>query len=282
MQEPSKFCPACGAQNRISAQFCQACGSRAPVILATPVIQKQPKKQNGIALLIVCGVAVFGCAGLTAIISAVRSNKSVGSTSFATPTPTSIPTPALSPAKHLAEVKKLLSGSYGRGSYELATQHLNAISPEAKEYEEAQRIVSEASKRLGREERAAEATEQISPYTPDSLAGERMVLNNTQVTVYVECTNREWKQYKFRFIVKKSGSPLLTPILRQVGNPNAYSVVVNGVDTGDGDLAFSPNIAAFDRNGKLITADFNTRPLNGNEELGRAYYNLIAKYERGN
>jgi hypothetical protein len=124
-----------------------------------------------------------------------------------------------------------------------------------------------------------------STWTPvpsiTNINAERMVLDNAQVTVYVECTNREWKQYKFRFIVKKSGSPLLTPILRQVGNPNAYSVVVNGVDTGDGDLAFSPNIAAFDRNGKLITADFNTRPLNGNEALGRAYYNLIAKYERG-
>jgi hypothetical protein len=125
------------------------------------------------------------------------------------------------------------------------------------------------------------ATWTPAPSTAPSLSAERLVLDNSQVTVYVECTNREWKQYKFRFIVKKSGSPLLTPILQQVGNPNAYSVVVNGVDTGDGDLAFSPNIAAFDRNGTLITADFNTRPLNGNEALGRAYYNLIAKYERG-
>jgi hypothetical protein len=126
------------------------------------------------------------------------------------------------------------------------------------------------------------AGETASPApTSAAVSAERMVLDNALVTVYVECTNREYKQYKFRFIVKKSGSPLLTPILQQAGNPNAYSVVVNGVDTGDGDLAFSPNIAAFDRNGKLITTDFNTRPLNGNEALGRAYYNLIAKYERG-
>ena len=133
-------------------------------------------------------------------------------------------------------------------------------------------------------ENAKETASPVSTTSTSSAAvsAERMVLDNAQVTVYVECTNREYKQYKFRFIVKKSGSPLLTPILQQAGDPNAYSVVVNGVDTGDGDLAFSPNIAAFDRNGKLITADFNTRPLNGNEALGRAYYNLIAKYERGN
>src|SRR5262245_42051392 len=83
-----KFCPACRTQNHFSAQFCQACGAQALMtIQATPGIQKQPKKQNGNTLLIICGVAVFGCAGLTAIITAVRTNENSGSTSFATPTP---------------------------------------------------------------------------------------------------------------------------------------------------------------------------------------------------
>jgi hypothetical protein len=110
---------------------------------------------------------------------------------------------------------------------------------------------------------------------------ERMVLDNTQVTVYVECTNREYKQYKFRFVVKKPGSPLLAPILRQAGNPRAYSVFVNGVDTGD-DFAFGPNIAAFDNSGDLIPATFVSRPLNGNVALGQAYHDLVVKYEQGN
>jgi hypothetical protein len=108
--------------------------------------------------------------------------------------------------------------------------------------------------------------------------GERMVLDNARVTAYVECVNREYKQYKVRFIVKKPDSPLLAPILSQAGNPKAYSVFVNGVDTGD-DFAFSPNIAAFNNNGDLIPATFVSRPLNGNVALGQAYHDLVVKYE---
>jgi hypothetical protein len=107
-----------------------------------------------------------------------------------------------------------------------------------------------------------------------------MVLDNAQVTAYVECTHQEWKQYKIRFVVKKPGSPLLAPILRQAGNPRVYSVVVNGVDTGD-DFAFSSNIAAFNSSGDLIPATFVSRPLNGNVALGYAYHGLVVKYERG-
>lgn len=111
--------------------------------------------------------------------------------------------------------------------------------------------------------------------------GERMVLDNAQITVYVECTHQEWRKYKIRFIVKKSGSPFLTPILRQIGNPKVYSVVVNGVDPGD-DFAFSSNIAAFNSSGDLIPGTFVSRPLNGNVALGYAYHDLVVKYERGN
>lgn len=108
-----------------------------------------------------------------------------------------------------------------------------------------------------------------------------MVLDNAQVTVYVECTHREWKQYKFRFVVKKPGSPLLAPILRQAGNPRVYSVFVNGVDVGD-DFAFGPYIAAFDSNGAQIPATFVSRPLNGNDSLCLAYHDLVVKYEKNN
>src|SRR5687767_4871149 len=83
MQEPSKFCQRCRAQNQIIAAFCYSCGAHFP---QTPVPQQQRKKQGGTTLLIICGVLVFGCAGLTAIGSLVKDSRSNNS---ATPTPTS-------------------------------------------------------------------------------------------------------------------------------------------------------------------------------------------------
>ena len=149
MQKVSfKFCPACRTQNHISAQFCQACGAQALMtIQATPGTQKQPKKQNGLGLLIVCGVVVFGCAGLTAIISAVRNNVNVGSTSFETPTP-------LSPAEHLAAAKKLVAQPYSRDNYNEALLHLAAIPKGATEYKEAVGMIQEIAERHRREEAA--------------------------------------------------------------------------------------------------------------------------------
>jgi hypothetical protein len=144
----SKFCPVCRTQNHISAQFCQACGAQALMtIQATPGIQNQPKKQNGLGLLIVCGVVVFGCAGLTAIISAVRNNENLGSTSFATPTP-------LTPAEHLAAAKKLLAQPYSRDNYNEALLHLAAIPKGAPEYKEAVGMIQEIAERNSREEAA--------------------------------------------------------------------------------------------------------------------------------
>jgi hypothetical protein len=83
MQEPTKFCPRCRAQNQMSAAFCYSCGAHFP---QTPFPQQQPKKQSGMTLLIICGVLVFGCAGLTAIGSLMKDSRSMSS---ATPTPTS-------------------------------------------------------------------------------------------------------------------------------------------------------------------------------------------------
>jgi hypothetical protein len=113
-------------------------------------------------------------------------------------------------------------------------------------------------------------------------AAERMVLDNEQVTVYVECTNREYKQYKFRLVVKKPGSPLIEPIVRMAGSPNIHSVFVNGVDSDTLGFAFSPNIAVFNKNLEVVTANYDTRSLNGNDALGDAYHDLVLKYERGN
>jgi len=117
-----------------------------------------------------------------------------------------------------------------------------------------------------------------APMTP-SASGERQVLDDQQVTIFVECTNREYRQYKVRFVVKKPGSPLIAPVLRQAGNPAARSVVVNGVDTDD-DFAFSPNMAVFDKNLEPVQANYKSRPLNGDDALSRAYHDLVMKYER--
>jgi hypothetical protein len=119
MQEPFKFCPACGAQNHLSAGFCHACGAQSPPVQAAPAIQKQPKKQSGNTLLIICGVMVFGCAGLTAIGSLMRPEKNAVSTSFATPTPSATPDgvadapkfetePGLTPTKSMPKYSQTL------------------------------------------------------------------------------------------------------------------------------------------------------------------------------
>jgi len=66
------------------------------------------------------------------------------------------------------------------------------------------------------------------------------------------------------------------------GNPDAHAVVVNGVDSGNLGLAFSPNIAVFDKNLQTAPAIYNTRALNDDDELGQAYHELISEYKKGN
>ena len=78
------------------------------------------------------------------------------------------------------------------------------------------------------------------------------------------------------------GSRFVAAILRMAGNPDAHSVVVNGVDSDRLGLAFSPNIAVFDKNLQAVPAIYDTRPLNSDDELGQAYHELVLKYEKGN
>jgi zinc ribbon protein len=185
MQEPFKFCSACGAQNNLSAQFCQRCGARydgAP----PPVAPAQPKQKSQLSTLFMLIVAGFGCCIVSGIISKLSPDKSTppASTSLerspaviSSPRPTPTPLPVLPPAEHLAEAKKLLSrpeisGYYGAGRsvYEEAVQHLNAIPPEAKEYKEAQRMFGAASKKHEREQAAAAATVKRAEAAAESAA----------------------------------------------------------------------------------------------------------------
>jgi hypothetical protein len=66
------------------------------------------------------------------------------------------------------------------------------------------------------------------------------------------------------------------------GNPDAHSVLVNGVDSDNVGFAFSPKIAVFDKNLQAVPANYETRPLNSDDELGQAYHELVLKYEKGN
>ena len=129
---------------------------------------------------------------------------------------------------------------------------------------------------------AAGATSPTLRPAASAARGERMVLDNAQVTAYVECTNREYKQYKFRFVVKNPGSPLIAPIVRMAGASNIHSVFVNGVDSDMVGFAFGPNIVVINKNLEVVPATYDTRVLNGNDALGDAYHGLVLKYERGN
>ena len=109
MQEPSKSCPQCNAQNQMSAAFCHSCGAH----FQPPVAQQQSKKQGGTILLIICGVLVFGCAGLTAIWSLLRDYIS---TSSATPTPASTtPTPTSTLSSPTPNPSSVAEGPYRVG-----------------------------------------------------------------------------------------------------------------------------------------------------------------------
>lgn len=136
MREPSKFCPRCSAQHHISAAFCHSCGAHFPPM---PVIQNQPKKQNGMTLLIVCGIAVFGCAIFGGIFKALNGNKTAHVESAQltpSPSPTPIPTPDLPPSELLARAKMLLARPYDRSAYDAAFDLLNRIPLDAKEHKE--------------------------------------------------------------------------------------------------------------------------------------------------
>lgn len=126
------------------------------------------------------------------------------------------------------------------------------------------------------------ATSPTTTPTALSTSLERMVLDDAQVTAYVERTHPEYKQYKFRFVVKKPGSPLIAPIVRMAGASNVYSVFVNGVDSDMVGFAFGPNIVVINKNLEVVPATYDTRVLNGNDALGDAYHGLVLKYERGN
>jgi hypothetical protein len=116
--------------------------------------------------------------------------------------------------------------------------------------------------------------------------GERMVLDNAQVTAYVKLVDSGERRYKVRFIVKKPGSPLIAPIVRAFGSRQIHSVIVGGVDC-DEDFCFStPYVVDRDQNTHDVDAgrpylSLVSRQMNGNEALGKAYYDLILKYERG-
>jgi len=113
---------------------------------------------------------------------------------------------------------------------------------------------------------------------------ERMVLDNEQVTVYVKCTNREEKQYSFRFVVKKPGSPLIAPIMERANNldvQDVHSVIVDGVDRDTQGFAFNLHHTILTKKLEFFAVSYGGGVLSGSDPLGNAYHDLVLKYEGG-
>jgi|SRR5882672_3139797 len=163
MQEPLKFCSSCGHQNNLSAQFCQKCGAQytgAP----PPDVQPRPKQHITTTLLIVVGVAFFGCCGLSGVVGLLRENKarppadSAGLNSLApTLTPMPAPTPDLPSSELLARAKSLMAHPYNKGGYDGAMDLLNRIPLAAKEFKESMPLKQKITKAREREEAVAAA-----------------------------------------------------------------------------------------------------------------------------
>jgi zinc-ribbon domain len=91
MQEPSKFCSACGAQNNLSAQFCQRCGARYTGAPPAPEPQRQ-RWLKDLKFPLRLAAAFFLCLMLGWIYNAFQRDKptpstSVGFTSSPAPVP---------------------------------------------------------------------------------------------------------------------------------------------------------------------------------------------------
>jgi hypothetical protein len=69
MQEPSKFCPVCGQQNNLSAQFCQKCGIQYGETAPEPAPEKkaEPASTRLPAVLAAIVVFVLGFIGIDPI-----------------------------------------------------------------------------------------------------------------------------------------------------------------------------------------------------------------------
>lgn len=162
MQEPTKFCQACGQQNNLSAQFCQKCGLRytdAPPPQTPAPEPKITRKHTG--LWVFCGIMVLMTFALIGRKSEPQPSPAVGAGATSSPRPTPTSFPVLPPAERLAEAKKLLARPYNLDDYNQATLHLASIPEEAKEYKEAQRIFSAASEKREREEAANDPQSQL-------------------------------------------------------------------------------------------------------------------------
>jgi hypothetical protein len=169
MQEPFKFCSACGAHNNLSAQFCHRCGA-GYVGVPPPVPPAYPQRRSSIAPLLIIVGALFSCCMVSGIVSLINPKKTTPSTSVTltrSPSPfnaspslyETTPAPILSPAEHIAEAKKLLKDPLCRYGCEGAAQHLNAIPSDAKEYKEARRLLGVNDERRRRGVEAAAAAE---------------------------------------------------------------------------------------------------------------------------
>jgi hypothetical protein len=115
---------------------------------------------------------------------------------------------------------------------------------------------------------------------------ELLVSENAQVTVYVKLVDSGERRYNVRILVKKPGSPLVAPMARAWGSNKIHSAFVDGVDNDDMGFCFGPpHIVDLKMNDHNLDdgrpyLSLISRKMNGMDALGKAYHELVLKYER--
>jgi hypothetical protein len=115
---------------------------------------------------------------------------------------------------------------------------------------------------------------------------ELLVSENAQVAVYVKLVDSGERRYNVRILVKKPGSPLVAPMVRAWGSNKIHSAFVDGVDNDDMGFCFGPpHVVDLNMNDHNLDdgrpyLSLISRRMNGMDALGKAYHELVLKYER--
>jgi hypothetical protein len=125
------------------------------------------------------------------------------------------------------------------------------------------------------------------PGLPSHVGDEELLVSESaQVAVYVRLVDSGERRYMVRMIVKKPGSALLAPMARAYGSNKIQGASVDGVDHPVYGFCFGPPHVV-DLNGNDHNLDDGrpyisliSRKMNGMDALGKAYHELVLKYER--
>lgn len=163
-------CRRCGVYNKPDAHYCVRCGDlfNVPPKQSGTITPQANPKFNPWIVLILAGFSLTVLIAIVAETNQRRQNREQPQTSTSAitspaPAPTkSASQPATPPSEHLAEAKKAMADGYTpNGKYKSwgrvkdARQHLEQVQPGDKEYEQAQKLLTEVSRREAEIERWA-------------------------------------------------------------------------------------------------------------------------------